>query len=199
MSAGIVAVILGWPVIGWFLVAMGSLSLIFFRDPARQCTAPPEVACSPADGRVVEVGDSCPALTERGLPRQVGVFMSILDVHVNRAPIDGVLVDYTYTPGRRLPAFTAKAAECNEQNLSVWEGGSGRLALRQVAGVIARRIVFDHPVGGRVRRAGRIGLIRYGSRVDLFLPAQAEILVEVGDRVRAGETAVARMKARGLP
>jgi len=199
MSAGVTAVILGWPVIGWFLVAMGTFSLLFFRNPERECTAPPEVACSPADGRVVVVGTAPTALVDRGLPRQVSVFMSVFDVHVNRAPMDGVLVDYAYTPGRRFPAFMNKASEHNEQNLSVWEGASGRFALKQIAGLVARRIVFDHPVGGRVRRADRIGLVRYGSRLDMFLPADAEVLVDVGDRVRAGETALARMRMSDSP
>jgi len=199
MSAGVTAVVLGWPVIGWFLVVMGAFSMLFFRDPERECTAPPEVACSPADGRVVVVGTAPSALADRGLPRQVSIFMSILDVHVNRAPMDGVLVDYTYTPGKSSPAFANASSKRNEQNLSVWEGALGSLALKQIAGLVARRIVFDHRVGQRVRRPDRIGLVRYGSRVDMFLPAGTEVLVEVGDRVRAGETALARMRTSDLP
>ncbi len=191
--AGVVLVAAGWPVPGWVMVALGAFGLYFFRDPPRRCEAPPEVACSPADGKVIVVGDAPPELRERGLPRQVSVFMSVFDVHVNRAPIEGELVEYAYNPGRKISAFKEKASLENEQNLQVWRGPAGTVGLKQIAGVIARRIVFDHRIGARVRRGDRIGLIRYGSRVDVFLPEGAEVLVAVGDRVRAGETPLARM------
>jgi phosphatidylserine decarboxylase len=130
-------------------------------------------------------------MVERGLPQQVSVFMSVFDVHVNRAAIDGELIEYSYNAGRKISAFKDKASLENEQNLSVWEGPSGRIALKQIAGLVARRIVFDHSPGDTVRRGDRIGLIRYGSRVDVFLPADATIQVRVGDRVRAGESTIA--------
>ena len=122
--------------------------------------------------------------------------LSVFSVHVNRAPIDATLAEYRYSQGRTFAAYTDKASLVNEQNLSVWEGAAGRLALKQIAGVIARRIVFDHAPGAAVRRGDRIGLIRFGSRVDVFLPADAEVLVRVGDRVRAGESALARLERR---
>ena len=109
------------------------------------------------------------------------------------AAIDGVLVDYSYNQGRKISAFKDKASLENEQNLSVWDGPSGRIALKQIAGIVARRIVFDHRPGDAVLRGDRIGLIRYGSRVDVFLPDDAAILVEKGDRVRAGESAIAEL------
>jgi phosphatidylserine decarboxylase len=104
------------------------------------------------------------------------------------------LTEYTYNPGRKFSAFKEKASLENEQNLSVWEGPAGRIALKQIAGLVARRIVFDHSPGDEVDRGQRIGLIRYGSRVDVFLPEDAEILVDLGAHVRAGETALARFK-----
>lgn len=189
------ALFLGWPWLGWPLVALGLFALFFFRNPERNCDHGAEVACSPADGKVIVVGSAPDDLAERGLPRQISVFMSVFDVHVNRAPITGELVEYQYNKGRKFSAFKEKASLENEQNLSVWEGRLGRIALKQIAGLIARRIVFDHSVGDTVTRAGRIGLIRYGSRVDIFLPDDAQILVRVGDRVHAGESPLAILVA----
>ena len=194
---GVVAVVLGLPIPGWVLVAIGAFALFFFRDPPRQCDAAPGIACSPADGKVIVVGPSPPPLQERGLPSQISVFMSVFNVHVNRAPIGGELLEYSYAPGRKFAAYKDKASDDNEQNLSVWRGEMGTVALKQIAGLIARRIVFDHRPGDRVDRAQRIGLIRYGSRVDVFLPPGTQILVGVGDRVRAGVTPIARLAPGG--
>jgi len=189
----------GWTVIGAPFVALGLFGLAFFRDPRRSCDAPPTAVCSPADGRVLVVGEAPEKLAARGLPQQVSIFMSVFNVHVNRAAIAGTLVDYSYHPGRKLSAFKDKASLENEQNLSLWEGPAGRVALKQIAGLVARRIVFDHRPGDRVARGERIGLIRYGSRVDVFLPAAATVLVAAGDRVRAGESVIADLGGTGAP
>lgn len=183
----------GWPWIGGFLIVVGLFALLFFRNPSRTCAADPMVACSPADGKVIKIGDAPQDLVERGLPRQVSIFMSVFNVHVNRAAIAGSLVDYSYNPGRKISAFKEKASLENEQNLSIWEGPAGRIGLKQIAGLVARRIVFDHKTGDTVARGGRIGLIRYGSRVDVFLPEDATVLVSLGDSVRAGESPIARL------
>ena len=193
LCAGAVAAAAGWPLVGAPLVAFGAFSAFFFRDPARQCTADAKVACSPADGRVLMAGPAPEGAAVEGLPLQISVFMSVFNVHVNRAPVDATLVQYSYNPGRTLAAYKDKASLLNEQNLSVWQGPAGRIALKQIAGLIARRIVFDHQPGAVVRRSDRIGLIRFGSRVDVLLPADAEILVNPGDRVRAGVTPLARL------
>ena len=194
---GACLVVLGFPWAGWALVGLGAFGLYFFRNPPRLCTAPPDVVCSPADGKVIVVGDAPPELAGRGLPRQISIFMSVFDVHVNRAPIGGELVDYRYNPGRKISAFKEKASLENEQNLCVLRGEAGTVAFKQIAGIIARRIVFDLEPGDTVSRGDRIGLIRYGSRVDLFLPDDAEILVAVGERVRAGASHVARLGGGG--
>jgi len=178
------------------LAAFALFSAFFFRNPKRSCTADPRTACSPADGKIIKVGPAPEGAEVDGLPIQVSVFMSVFNVHVNRAPIDGTLEDYAYNPGRTFAAYKDKASLLNEQNLSVWEGPSGRVALKQIAGLIARRIVFDHRPGDSVRRSDRIGLIRFGSRVDVFLPADAEILVRPGDRVKAGSSPLARLALR---
>jgi phosphatidylserine decarboxylase len=187
---------LGWPWVGGALILFGLFALFFFRNPSRNCAADSLIACSPADGKIIKI---CPApdeMAERGLPQQVSVFMSVFDVHVNRAAIDGKLIEYSYNKGRKFSAFKDKASLENEQNLSVWEGPSGRIALKQIAGLVARRIVFDHSLGDTLARSDRIGLIRYGSRVDVFLPADATVLVNEGDRVRAGESAIARFSGK---
>jgi phosphatidylserine decarboxylase len=196
---GIGALLLDWPWAGWPLIALGLFSLLFFRNPERHCEHPPNVACSPADGKIIVVGDSPAPLIERGLPKQISIFMSVFNVHVNRAPIDGELIEYSYHPGRKISAFKDKASLENEQNLSVWRGPNGSVALKQIAGLVARRIVFDHTVGDRVSRGDRIGLIRYGSRVDVFLDEHAEILVDIGDRVKAGESPLAILVPASLP
>ncbi|MCG6961880.1 MAG: phosphatidylserine decarboxylase [Acidobacteria bacterium] len=196
-GAGIVLVIFGWPVPGWILVALGAFGMFFFRNPERRCDASEEIACSPADGKIIAVDTAPEELCERGLTKRVSVFMSVLDVHVNRAPLGGTLVEYQYNPGRKVSAFKEKASLENEQNLSVWDTPKGPIALKQIAGVIARRIVFDHREGTGVQRGDRIGLIRYGSRVDVFLPETAEVLVRVGNRVRAGATPLARVGEPG--
>ena len=193
LCAGAAIWLFGWPVAGGILLALGLFALFFFRNPHRSFNGDPLIACSPADGRVIKVGPAPEEMAHDGLPQQVSVFMSVFDVHVNRAAIGGTLVEYSYNPGRKISAFKEKASLENEQNLSVWQGPAGRVALKQIAGLVARRIVFDFSPGDEAKRGDRIGLIRYGSRVDVFLPADAEILVEKGDRVRAGESALAQL------
>jgi phosphatidylserine decarboxylase len=193
LCIGAVSWIAGWPLLGIPLLALGAFGLYFFRNPVRNCSSGKGVACSPADGKVIKVGPAPSEMVRRGLPLQISVFMNVFDVHVNRAAIEGELVEYSYNPGRKISAFKDKASLENEQNLSVWEGPSGRLALKQIAGLVARRIVFDLSPGDSVRRGDRIGLIRYGSRVDIFLPGEASVLVSEGERVRAGESAIAEL------
>lgn len=192
VCAGALVWRLGWPWVGAVLIILGLFALLFFRDPARTCVGDHRVACSPADGKVIKIGDAPQDLADRGLPLQISIFMSVFNVHVNRAAIAGTLVEYDYNPGRKISAFKEKASLENEQNLSIWEGPAGRIALKQIAGLVARRIVFDHEVGDTVARGQRIGIIRYGSRVDVFLPEDSTVLVSLGDTVRAGESPIAR-------
>ncbi|MCG6948783.1 MAG: phosphatidylserine decarboxylase [Acidobacteria bacterium] len=191
LFAGAVIWIAGLPIVGIPLAAAGVFALFFFRNPSRSCPFGPATACAPADGKVIKVCPAPPEMERLGLPKQVSIFMSVFNVHVNRASIDGELIEYSYNRGRKFSAFKDKASLENEQNLSVWDGPAGRIALKQIAGLIARRIVFDHTPGDSVRRGDRIGLIRYGSRVDVFLPDDAAVLVNQGDHVRAGESPIA--------
>jgi phosphatidylserine decarboxylase len=118
--------------------------------------------------------------------------MSVFNCHVNRAPVSGVLADYLYLPGRKLAAFDEKSSIENEQNRITLEGAGGRVIFKQIAGLLARRIVFYPRTGDRLARAQRIGIILFGSRVDLFVPDGAQVLVKPGDKVKAGKTGLAR-------
>jgi phosphatidylserine decarboxylase len=195
LCAAVAAAAYGWRAVALVMLSFAVFSAFFFRNPARTCSATPDVACSPADGKVIKIGTAPEGAAPKGLPIQISVFMSVFNVHVNRAPLDGKLTEYRYNPGRMMAAYKDKASLENEQNLSVWSGPHGRIALKQIAGLIARRIVFDHREGAAVSRSDRIGLIRFGSRVDVFFPPDTEILVKLGDRVRAGESPLARMAA----
>lgn len=161
----------------------------FFRNPDRIPPVHPGAVISPADGKIVYAGDNPPGRYFGEPGKRVSVFMSVFDVHVNRAPVSGRVVDVRYHPGRFLAANVEKASLANEQNGVLLETPEGhRVAYVQIAGLIARRIVCDLDPGDAVRVGQRVGLIRFGSRVDILLPASASLRVRVGDRVRAGES-----------
>ncbi|HBX42978.1 MAG TPA: phosphatidylserine decarboxylase family protein [Deltaproteobacteria bacterium] len=163
----------------------------FFRNPDRSPPSLPGAVLSPADGRIVYAGDNPPGRYFGEPGKRVSVFMSILDVHVNRAPVSGRVVSVRYHPGTFLAANVEKASLANEQNGVLLETPDGhRIAYVQIAGLIARRVVCDVVPGDSVRAGQRVGLIRFGSRVDILMPAAASLSVQVGDRVRAGESVV---------
>ncbi len=174
-------------------VALGAPTLFlisFFRDPERRPVAGPEIIVSPADGSVLSIGSAAEA--PPGAGTRISIFMSVFNVHVNRSPVSGRVSDYAYSPGKKLAAFAEKASHENEQNLITMEGSAGRIAFKQIAGAIARRIIFYPKPGDPVDRAQRIGIILFGSRVDLFVPDGADVLVKKGQKVRAGLTGLAR-------
>ena len=176
-------------------LALAAFVLYFFRDPERAIPAG-EVVVSPADGRVVGVQQVLWA----GRPHwRVSIFLSLLDVHVNRAPVAGIIRDLSYTPGRFLMASRPEASVENEQNTVTIEGERFTVTFKQIAGVLARRIVFRKKIGDRVERGERVGLIKFGSRVDLFLPTDTPPLVRVGDRVKGGSSILARLEASVPP
>jgi phosphatidylserine decarboxylase len=174
-------------------LALALFTLFFFRDPERSAPADARGVLSPADGKVVAAGpapDGHPF--GRGTTR-VSIFLSIFDVHVNRAPIGGRVAAVEYHKGEFLPAFDEKASLRNEQNAVTVEDGTAHVMFKQIAGVIARRIVFRKKVGDAVARGERVGLIKFGSRVDVFLPPGATLRVGRGDRVRAGLTVLGEL------
>jgi phosphatidylserine decarboxylase len=178
------------------LVVLGFAAAIFFlqffRDPSRIPEGSEDVIVSPADGTVLSA-DPAPE-APAGASRRISIFMSVFNCHVNRAPIGGRLTHYAYSPGAKLVAYDAKASLNNEQNRITLTGPRGAITFKQIAGVLARRIVFYPRLGHDLARAQRIGMIRFGSRVDLFVPDGAEILVQRGDKVKAGQTGLARWK-----
>jgi phosphatidylserine decarboxylase len=191
-GAGLLLLAFGWLWSGGLLVVLGGFCGFFFRDPERSIPDGPHLVISPADGKVVGVlaAEDGP-LGSSGT--RVSIFLSIFDVHVNRAPISGEIERVEYHPGEFLPAFDDKASLRNEQNTVVLRDGRTRVAFKQIAGLIARRIVFRKRVDDLVARGERVGLIKFGSRVDVFLPEGARVRVAVGDRVSGGSSILAEL------
>ncbi len=189
LPAAVAACILGW--IGWWWAAV-PLSLFalaclgFFRDPERTPPAVTGAILAPADGRVMGVVDVDDGWVGRAV--RVSIFLSPLDVHVNRSPVAGLVRDVQCARGRFLAAYRDEASELNERCTVALEGDSARLTVRQIAGVLARRIVCRVRPGDKLQAGERYGLIRFGSRTDLVVPRGTELRVRVGDRVRGGET-----------
>lgn len=181
--------------VGWAAILLALLTFFliqFFRDPERRSNAPAECVLSPADGTILTVGAAPPGEAPPELTQKVVVFMSVFNCHVNRSPISGTISRYAYTPGKKLAAFSPKASLDNEQN-SIEMGGAGqRVVFKQIAGALARRIVFRKKPGDHCARGERVGMIRFGSRVDLFLPPEAAVAVAPGRKVKAGLTILAR-------
>jgi phosphatidylserine decarboxylase len=167
----------------------------FFRDPRRRIPPETDAVVAPADGRVthVEIADEPEMPTGRA--RRISIFLSVFDVHVNRAPTDGEVVRVVHEPGSFLDARHADAGAKNERQTWTLRNGEAVVVVRQITGAIARRIVAWAKPGDRLAKGDRIGMIRFGSRTDLFLPLEAEVVVRPGDRVRGGSSVVARLAA----
>ena len=182
----------------WWLTAYAFVSvplllalffLWFFRDPEREIPAGPGLIVSPADGKVTDVSST----QLNGKPyTRISIFLSVFDVHVNRSPIGGVIREVVYKPGKFGNAMGAISAEQNEQNIVTVEGEGMLIVFKQIAGVLARRIVFTKKVGDVVGRGERVGLIKFGSRTDAVFPSSAEVQVKVGDRVKGGISTLAK-------
>jgi phosphatidylserine decarboxylase len=169
-----------------FLLAM--FLLWFFRDPERQIPQTEGAVVSPADGKVTDVSP----VTVEGVRRaRISVFLSVFDVHVNRSPVSGVIRGIRYQRGKFLNAMNPASAVENEQNIVTVEADGHTVVFKQIAGVLARRIVFDKKVGDRVARGERVGLIKFGSRVEVLLDSSASLQVKPGDRVKGGATVMA--------
>jgi phosphatidylserine decarboxylase len=191
LAAGLIA---GAGVAWWlappFLVLAGFF-LFFFRDPERRSSTDSSAVLSPADGRVLIAGPALPEAAPPGDWRQVSIFLSPMDVHVNRVPASGRVTRVTYTAGRFLPAYRHDAGAVNERS-EIWIDHDGQpVVARQVVGILARRVVCRLKAGATVRAGERYGIMKFGSRMDVFVPVTAEIRVKVGDAVRGGETLIA--------
>lgn len=170
----------------------------FFRDPPRHVPEEPDLLVSPADGRVVAIDHVVDHPIIRGPATKISIFLSVFDVHVNRTPTSGVIDYVLYNPGQFLAAYEDKASDVNEQTeIGMTTPGGHKLVVKQIAGVIARRIVCRLRAGDSVASGERFGLIRFGSRTDLIIPADSRIDVKLGDRVRGGETIMGRLPVSG--
>lgn len=186
-AAGALLSYLTGPAYALPLFLLAAFCLYFFRDPDR--TVPPgRVAVSPADGKIVALKAEGPDRT------RVSIFLNVFDVHVNRSPIAGRISEIRYSPGRYLVASRERASTENEQNTVTVEGDGTRVVFKQIAGLIARRIVFYRKTGDQVSAGERVGLIKFGSRVDVTLGPEWLVRVKVGDRVRAGASVLAAWK-----
>ena len=188
--------------VGWFVPPAWALIpgllavffLWFLRDPERVIPDAAGAVVSPADGKVTDVS----WVTESGVKQaRISIFLSVFDVHVNRSPIEGVVREVRYQRGRFLNAMNQASAEQNEQNIVRVEGDRQVVIFKQIAGLLARRIVFHPKVGDRLQRGQRVGLIKFGSRVDVLLNASAGLKVKVGDRVRGGASVLAYLQPEG--
>lgn len=191
-------VLLGWltrP--AWAVVPflLAFFFLWFFRDPERTIPQDPGAVVSPGDGKVTEV-----AAVNAGNQKQlrISIFLNVFNVHVNRSPITGVIKEVRYQRGKYLNAMDAASAEQNEQNIVTVEGEGQTVTFKQIAGLLARRIVFNPKLGDHLERGQRVGLIKFGSRVDVVMEATARPSVKVGDHVKGGETIVAFLQARAI-
>lgn len=176
----------------WPLLALAAFMAWFFRDPDRRVPRGDDLVVAPADGRVTVAGGPEPGVAPPGSWQQVSIFLSPLDVHVNRVPFGGRVTRVDYRPGRFLAAYRAEAARDNERS-EVWVERGGRVVVaRQVVGVLARRVVCRLAPGQDVETGARLGLMKFGSRMDVFVPEDAALAVRVGARVRGGESVLAR-------
>ena len=183
---GVVLLILGW----WpAAIAFGSVALFmayFFRDPQRVVPADPDAIVSAADGRVTRIDETADG-------KLISVFLSPLDVHINRSPIAGDVTEITYTKGRKMPATSDQASFDNERNSLRIAGRDIEVVCTQIAGILARRIVCWSKTGDTLERGQKFGLIKFSSRTDVLMPSSVMVTVKVGDRVRGGETVIARI------
>lgn len=184
---------LHWYVTAAVLVFLALFVFSFFRDPERVIPPEPGAVVSPGDGRVVVVTDE----ENAGRPgKRISIFLAVWNVHVNRAPATGTITKLEYRPGKFLAAMRERASVENEQNVFTLSTDAGELVFKQIAGWIARRVVSWKKQGDKVARGERIGLVRFGSRVDVWVPKEAEILVKLGENVKGGASVLARWKGK---
>ena len=170
-------------------VLLGAFFLWFFRDPERQVPADPGLVVSPADGKVTDIS---PMQSNGQAVTRISIFLNVFNVHVNRSPIAGVVKQVQYQKGKFGNAMGAISSDANEQNIVTVQGEGQTVVFKQIAGLLARRIVFTKAVGDSVGRGERIGLIKFGSRVDVLLDPSAKVLVKVGDHVAGGSSILAQ-------
>ena len=191
------AILIGWltnPAWAIFPLLLAAFFLWFFRDPERRIPQEAGAVVSPGDGKVTDVS---PVTSGSNKLTRISIFLSVFNVHVNRAPITGTIREIRYQRGKYLNAMSRASADENEQNIVTVEGDGQTVVFKQIAGLLARRIVFHPKVGDRLERGQRVGLIKFGSRVDVLLDATAALQVKVGDRVKGGASVLAHLQPKG--
>lgn len=189
--------VFGWGKVGAVGLILTLFVVFFFRDPERVTPQGEGLIVAPADGKVVKIDPAYQMEEYPGGAVGVSIFLSVFNVHVQRTPLDGKVLRKVYNPGKFLAAWDHKASMDNEQTLLALDTKAGVIGVKQIAGLIARRIVNWSSVGQELAAGERFGLIRFGSRVDLIMPAGVEVTVKVGDTVTAGETVMAKFTAGG--
>lgn len=193
LVVAIVAAFFAGTVYGLVLLGVTTFFLFFFRDPERHINAPPDAVLSPADGRVMLAGPS----TAQSFPatqwQQISIFLSPMDVHINRMPVSGTIVKVEYHPGRFMPAFKPAAGDLNEFTEVTVDHNGQAVVFRQIVGILARRIVCRVQQGDQVQAGDRMGVMKFGSRMDIFLPLSAVIHTRANETVVGGQTVVATL------
>src|SRR5579862_880101 len=193
------AALIGWltrPAWAWPPILLAAFFLWFFRDPERTIPSTPGALVSPADGKVTSVSQV--AVLGKSFTR-ISIFLSVFDVHVNRSPIQGVIRNVRYQKGRFLNAMDSASAEENEQNIVEVDGEGQTVLFKQIAGLLARRIVFNKEIGDHVNRGERVGMIKFGSRVDVLMETSANVQVRIGDHVKGGSSVLAYLPITPSP
>lgn len=186
---GALCLIPGWKWAAGILFFLGLFVFYFFRDPERTIPSDPAAVLSPADGRVVVIVDE---EFESRMGHRISIFLSIWDVHVQRAPVAGKIAKVVYVPGKFYGAYRADASQKNEQNVIYIDTPRGVMVFKQIAGAIARRVLCSKKPDEVVAKGDRVGMIRFGSRVDIWLPMEAEVTVRKGQFAKGGETILAK-------
>jgi len=198
--ATLVCAALSYDLLAWLCLLATTFILSFFRDPERFVPADENLMVSPADGKIITVEKVTDDIFTGGQAHKISIFMNVFNVHVNRSPMSGTVEQIIYRPGKFYAADSAKGALQNEYCATVLKTSSGhRMAFVQIAGLIARRIVCWLEPGDEIIKGRRFGLIRFGSRVDLYIPLESQLLVHIGQKVRAGETVLARLAQPPTP
>jgi phosphatidylserine decarboxylase len=193
LLVGLLAGALGSWLLALPWLVLGGFFLFFFRDPQRVSPSTAAAVLSPADGRVLVAGPAVADSAPPGSWQQISIFLSPMDVHVNRIPASGTVTQVSFKPGRFLPAYKHDAGSANERS-EIWIDHHGQLVVaRQIVGMLARRVVCRVSAGTEVRAGDRFGIMKFGSRMDVFVPLDATILVKVGESVRGGETVIAML------
>jgi len=198
LGAAVAAVLLGLinPWLALPPVLLGMFFLWFFRDPERAIPDRPGVVVSPADGKVTAVSQ----FTEDGERKQrISIFLNVFDVHVNRTPIAGTITGISYQKGKFGNAMSAESSDANEQNVVTMQGEGQTIVFKQIAGLLARRIVFNPRVGDKLERGQRVGLIKFGSRTDVILDQTVDVSVKVGEHVAGGSSILGELRASASP